>query len=219
MNTKTSIAIISFLLLCALGLATTLSGCNGGAIHATPTTESRPTATGTAEATKAIPSPSTAVPTTPGVNATETPTVTPKPGEPTYTSGPTPTPSEGEKAAAAVGKEYITYQATAEECGQLVESGQAEACVYSDSIELITRSEWEQLLPNTRFYLIGLAGRHQIASYDHSYRRELVAWQDNQYYTAKTYDRLLEANGIVITDENRELVAESFVLMTLPDYI
>jgi hypothetical protein len=54
----------------------------------------------------------------------------------------------------------------------------------------------------------------------YSSRRRLVAWQDDKHYTAETFDRLLKANGVItITDENRELVAKAFALMTIPDYL
>jgi hypothetical protein len=73
-------------------------------------------------------------------------------------AAPTPTPTEGEKAAAAVGQEHIAYTRTRTECEQLVESGETEGCVWLDVAKLITRPEWEQLLPNTNFYILGLKG-------------------------------------------------------------
>ncbi len=163
----------------------------------------------------------TASPTTADAINTATPldsvTVeTPAPESPLI---PTPTPTEGEKAAAAVGQEYIAYRPTKAECNHAVEGGELESCVAPDSIQLVTRPEWEQLFPNTDFYVIGLVGRNQNELYDYGYYRELAAWQDDQRYSAETFDRLLAANSITITDENRELVAKAVALMMLPDYL
>lgn len=47
----------------------------------------------------------------------------------------------------------------------------------------------------------------------------LIAEQTGQQYNADSFQHLLGANSVVITDTNRELVAKAFVLMTLADYI
>lgn len=132
-------------------------------------------------------------------------------------------PSEGEKAAEAVGQEYIAYRPTKAECYQAVEGGELEKCVWPRDIQLITRPEWDQLLPDTNFYLVGLedSDTHELHD-DLNYRRRLVAWYGGQYYTAKTFDELLVANSIIeIADENCELVAKAFVLMSreMADYL
>jgi hypothetical protein len=132
---------------------------------------------------------------------------------------PAPT-TEGERAAAAVGQEYIAYRPREAECDELVDGGKSESCVWPKDITPIARPEWEQLFPNTDFYLVGLAGRNQVQSYDHAYYLELAAWCEDKYYSAETFDHLLKANGVTeITDENRELVAKAFALMTIPDYL
>ncbi|MBN1249117.1 MAG: hypothetical protein JXC32_15770 [Anaerolineae bacterium] len=149
----------------------------------------------------------------PSENATTVPTSVPS-------DTLTPTPTEGEMAAAAVGQEYIAYRPTQTECEQIVDSGDAEACVWLDSALLITRPEWETLLPDTDFYLLELGG-YRPDSFDvYDSRRRLVAWQDGQYYSADTFDQLLEVNGITaITDENRETVARAFALMIIYGYL
>jgi len=50
-------------------------------------------------------------------------------------------------------------------------------------------------------------------------RTDLLALHQGQWYDAETFDRLLKVNDITITDENRELVAKAFALMTIPDYL
>jgi hypothetical protein len=132
----------------------------------------------------------------------------------------TPTSSEGELAAAAAGAaKYSHYFPTVEECNRAVDNKEVENCVAPDSIKQVTRPEWTQLFSHTDFYVIGLLGRHEVEIYDNSYRRDLVAWQDGRAYSAETFDTLLKANDIVVTDTNRELVAKALVLMTLPDYL
>jgi hypothetical protein len=157
-------------------------------------------------------SPGASVATTGPVDAAE------KPATPAVTAGPTRIPTEGEKAAEAVGQEYIAYRRTQAECEQAVGDGEVEACVWPDSVDLITRTEWEKLFPDTSFYLLDLAGYDEVYGYDH--RLRLVAAHSGHYYTAETFDHLLAANGITrVTDENRELVAKAFALMTVPDYL
>ena len=139
---------------------------------------------------------------------------------PAATTGPISTAMEGEKAAAVAGQGYNAYRPREALCDELVEDGRSESCVWPKHVELITRPEWEQLLPDTDFYLVGLAGRHQDTMYDHSYRLELAAWHEDKGYVAETHDRLLAANGITgYADDNRELVAEAFALMTIPGYL
>ena len=85
------------------------------------------------------------------------------------------------------------------------------------SAKPITRPEWAELLPKTEFFSV----RVDVYGGEFSrYRNWLIMEQDGQRYTADTFDRLLAANGITeITDEDRELVAKSFVLMTLANYL
>jgi hypothetical protein len=107
---------------------------------------------------------------------------------------PTPTPTEGELAAAAVGEEYVAYRPT--------------------------EAEWEELLPQTEFYLIGLSGRNEIPEYDNSFRQRLIAWYRGEYYTDEDFGRLLIDNGVTtILDGQEELVAKAFALMTLPNHL
>jgi hypothetical protein len=133
---------------------------------------------------------------------------------------PTPTPTEGELAAAAVGEEYVAYRPTEVECDELVDGGESESCVWPSSIELMTQAEWEELLPQTEFYLIGLSGRSDIPEYDNSFRQRLIAWYRGEYYTGEDSGRLLIDNGVsTILDGQQELVAKAFAVMTLPNHL
>jgi hypothetical protein len=80
----------------------------------------------------------------------------------------------------------------------------------------IKRAEWEMLFPNTKFYIAPWVD-HYMGRIQR--RNTLFVFQDEQWYEAKTYDLLLEANKVVITDENRELAAKAWALMTIPDYL
>jgi hypothetical protein len=136
------------------------------------------------------------------------------------TAGPTAAPTQGQLAAAAVGEEYVAYRPTEAGCDEVVDSGQSESCVWPSSIELVTRPEWEELLPKTEFYLIGLTARHAIPQYDYGFRRRLVGWHEGQYYTADQFDQLLVANEVTaIEDSIKETAAAALVLMILDDYV
>jgi hypothetical protein len=85
----------------------------------------------------------------------------------------------------------------------------------------ITRTEWLELFPNTRFYLIGLDRIERVENNKYGYERRylVIAQQDGRRYRLETFDELLIDNGITITDENRELAAGSLALMTLANYL
>ena len=201
MNTKTRLILIVALLgISAIVLVVALVQCGGQPVTAPP---GETAASATPEATAATTLPDG---------------VTVEPGTPIATPAPTPTPTEGEKAAAAVGAKY-TYFPTVAECSRAVEKGEVEGCTALESAQQVTRPEWEQLFPETNFHEIQFVGRHQNGEYDYYRHGEVVAWQDGRHYTADTFDRLLTANDIIITDENRELVAKAFALMTIPDYL
>ncbi|MCP4544267.1 MAG: hypothetical protein GY832_44710 [Chloroflexi bacterium] len=225
MNTKTRLILIVALLgISAVVLAVVFMQRGGTPTPATtPSLATEPSGTTDIAATLGATAPpdETAPPTTPEATATIIPLdgTTIGPDAQATTPAPTPTPTEGEEAAAAVGQGYTAYRPTQTECEQIVDDGQVVACVWFDSARLIVRSEWEQLFPDTDFYVLGLGGYRPDSTEPYDSRRRLVAWQDDKHYTAKTFDRLLKANGVTITDENRELVAKAFALMTIPDYL
>jgi hypothetical protein len=104
---------------------------------------------------------------------------------------------------------------SSDECGEILQTHPW--CNVVRSAERITRPEWDDLFPRTEFYLVkyDLYGSGSVQR-----RNALVVEQDGWRYTTETFDKLLEANGITaITDENRELVAQAFALMTIPDYL
>ncbi|MCP4544263.1 MAG: hypothetical protein GY832_44690 [Chloroflexi bacterium] len=225
MNTKTRLILIVALLgISAVVLAVVFMQRGGTPTPATtPSQATEPSDTtdiAAAPGATALPG-ETAAPATPeAMAATMLPdSVTVEPSTTTATPAPTPTPTEGEKVTAAVGQEHIAYRPTQTECEQTVDDGEVVACVWHDSSRLIVRSEWEQLFPDTDFYLVELGGYRPDSTEPYSSRRRLAAWYDDKHYTAETFDRLLKANGVTITDENRELVAKAFALMTIPDYL
>ena len=85
----------------------------------------------------------------------------------------------------------------------------------------ITRTEWNELFPNTHFYLIASrvmeSPENNVYGYHQSYF--IIAQQDGHRYKIERFDQLLDANNIVISDANRELVARSFALMALANYL
>lgn len=89
-------------------------------------------------------------------------------------------------------------------------------CTVTKSVKRIERPEWTALFPSTEFYLVAydLIGRESQQSHN-----LLFIEQDGRRYYVETFDNLLDANQIAITDQNRELVGKAFALMTLADYL
>jgi hypothetical protein len=145
---------------------------------------------------------------------------------PTPSLGPTATLTEEQMVIAAVGARYKSnFYSSRADCVQAVDDETTERCVFPAGIKSVTRPEWEQLFPDTAFYLVDIGGwrsgegllAHE--SRDSGLRRHLAAWQNGQAYQSETFDRLLEANAVAITDTNRELVARSFALMSISNYL
>lgn len=133
---------------------------------------------------------------------------------PTEMHEPTVTPTEGQKAAAISAQESSdSYVSEPDDCIKAVQNEQMEGCVSLESVQEISHAVWEQLFPNTEFYGLYLSNNNRIYGYTTYYR--LVARQDGRQYTAETFIQLLSVNNIRIIDENYELVAQAFALMTL----
>ncbi|NIS80226.1 MAG: hypothetical protein GTO14_08460, partial [Anaerolineales bacterium] len=87
--------------------------------------------------------------------------------------------------------------------------------VIKSAVE-ISRPEWEELFPTTDFYIV----RRMLYGGELPYQRNLlVVEQDGTRYGVGTFQRLMDVNNVTITEENRELVAKTLVLMMLPDFI
>lgn len=201
MNARTRILVIAALIaLGAIGLAVALMQCGG---QPTPATGVPPTTqTGATE-------PATAAPGTTMAIAPDTPTAEPGASIPTPTLRP-----EVELARDLIEPGgQVTYSAG--ECYEIL--NEELWCSVIKSAEPITCTEWEALFPETNFYLV------KTELYGGEFPEQpnwLIIKQDNKHYTAETFDRLLKANGVItITDENRELVAKAFALMTIPNYL
>jgi hypothetical protein len=145
---------------------------------------------------------------------------------PTVSSGPTPTLTEDQMIVAAVGARFRSnFYSSRADCVQAVDDGTTKQCVFPTGMERIAKPEWEQLFPDTVFYLVDISGRRSTEellaheSQNSGPRRHLVAWHNGQAYRSQTFDRLLEANAVTVTDANRELVARSFALMSIPNYL
>ncbi len=135
------------------------------------------------------------------------------------TPEPTPTLTAGELLARELiqPRGQVTY--STDECSKILET--EPWCTVIKSAAPITRPEWEELLPQTEFFLVKTylvsGGEPEEGG---GPRNWLIIEHDGQRYTADTFDRLLKANGVItITNENRELVAKAFALMTIPDYL
>jgi hypothetical protein len=89
-------------------------------------------------------------------------------------------------------------------------------CSVVQDARQITRPEWVELFPQTKFFL---AAAKSVGGETSTTHNLLVIEQNGQRYQAETFDSLLEVNQIVITEQNRELVAKAFALITLKDYL
>ncbi|MCP4539112.1 MAG: hypothetical protein GY832_18405 [Chloroflexi bacterium] len=132
---------------------------------------------------------------------------------------PTPTLRPGEALARELIQPRGQVTFSMDECGKTLETELS--CSVIKSAAPITRTEWEELLPQTEFFLVKSYLVPGGEPGDGGGPRDwLIIEYDDQHYTAETFDRLLKANGVTaITDENRELVAKAFALMTIPDYL
>ncbi len=153
---------------------------------------------------------------TPGATTATMPGATAAdPGTPTATPGPIPTFTKEEELVATSQHDSSQSVSSPEECTEVLKT--EPWCNVTKYAKHITRPEWEALFPQAEFYLV----RYDLYGWETLQQHNLlIIEQDGQRYTAETFDRLLAANGItVITDENRELVAKAFALMTIPDYL
>lgn len=154
--------------------------------------------------------------------ATRPSTQTDEPGvdisTPDAPTQPTSTPTEGEIAAATAVQEFVSpYVPNSNDCRDAVWSEQMEKCVSLRSAQEITHPVWQELFPDTDFYLLHFDSNSQEYGGQHWF--QLAARQDDLQYTAENFDQLLSANNIRATDENYELVAQAFALMTLADEV
>jgi hypothetical protein len=144
---------------------------------------------------------------------------------PAATDTPTFTAQE-QKIVASLGARYQSgFYSSRADCVRAVESGTTKQCVFPVGIELLTKPEWEQLFHSAKFYLVDIGswrsaeGLMPHEGQDGGVGRQIVAWQDGQAYFTEIFDHLLEDNAININDTNRELVARSFALISIPDYL
>jgi hypothetical protein len=134
------------------------------------------------------------------------------------TSGPVPTFTKEEELVATSHHDNSQSASSPEECVKVLET--EPWCSVTKSARRITRPEWEQLFSQTEFYLLKYELYGAGDPHGPLQRTLLIVEQNDQRYTAETFDRLLAANGVTeITDENRELVAKALALMTMADYL
>ncbi len=147
--------------------------------------------------------------------ATETLGATAEPATPTPTPAPTPTLTREEELV--IERQHYSPQSasSADECSDILKT-EPWCNVVKDAVR-ITRPEWEELFPQTEFFLV----KYDVygGEFGPQQRNFLIVEQDGQRYSAETFGGLLDTNNITITDENRELVARAFVLMALSDYL
>jgi len=130
----------------------------------------------------------------------------------------TPQPTELEALDAEMRTNFGTLDSRCGTCEPLPGGANCSQYLWTKPI---TRPEWTQLFPIAHFYIVGFKDIENMASNPNGYELDniLIAMQDDQRYTFRTFDQLLNANHITISDENRELVARAYALMTLANYV
>ncbi|MCP4544265.1 MAG: hypothetical protein GY832_44700 [Chloroflexi bacterium] len=222
MNTKIRLILIVALLgISAVVLAVIFMQRGGTPAPATtPSLATEPSGTTDIAAAPGATAPpdETAAPATPEATAATTSPpdgATIEPGAPVATPEPTPALRAEELLARELIQPRGQVTFSDDECSRILET--ESSCSVIKSAAPIIRPEWEELFPQTNFFLV----KTNLHSYDEfaGQPKWLIVEYDGQHYTSETFDRLLKANGVTITDENRELVAKAFALMTIPDYL
>ncbi len=221
MNTKTRLILIAALLgISAIVLAVVFMPRGQAPTPATtppPTTEPSGTTGASAASGATIPPDETALLATSETTAETIPLAgaTVEPGTQTATSAPSPTLTKEEVLAQTLAQSGGQFTSSVGECSEILKT--EDWCGVIKGTVRIIRSEWKVLFPEIEFYVVrrDLYGGEFVQQ-----RNLLIVEHDGQRYTADTFDRLLKANGVItITNENRELVAKAFALMTIPDYL
>ena len=105
-----------------------------------------------------------------------------------------------------------------EECEEIFET--AGKCDVILTAERITRPEWDELFPRVKFYLVKYDVYENTYPRNPPFRRSaLIIKEWGDYLSREDFNLMLDWDQITVTDENRELVARTFVLMSLPDYL
>ncbi|MEE8390742.1 MAG: hypothetical protein V3S14_08115, partial [Anaerolineae bacterium] len=197
MNTKTRLILIVALLgISAVVLAVAFMQRGGTPAPATtppPATEPSGTTDTAAAPSATVPPGEAAVPATPEATAaTTTPPdgATVEPGMQTATPAPTPTLTKEEVLAQTLAQSGGQFTSSVDECSEILTT--EDWCGVIKGTVRIIRSEWEELFPETEFYVV----RRDLYGGEFAQQRNmLIVEQDDQRYTAETFDRLLATNG------------------------
>lgn len=132
----------------------------------------------------------------------------------------TPTAVKLTREGELLAEEQSNNSQTVASIDQCVEVFKTETgCNIVQSVRQITRPEWEQLFPDTRFYLGNYTRITASSDEPERHLHFLIVEQDGQRYYPETYDHLMAANHVELTAENRELVARGWALMTIGRFL
>jgi hypothetical protein len=161
--------------------------------------------------------PSVTVPPTQAPLATAGTIVTPPPAAGTTTAVPD---VRLQQAAEQLSRHFLQegMVTSGDACDQLLKQG---TCEIFQGVSPLLRPEWQQLLPRTDFFLLKSTSVSKPGDVDLlvTPAGAVLAQHDNHIYRVNDFPQLLDANGIVISDQNRELVMKAFALMTLGAYL
>jgi hypothetical protein len=133
---------------------------------------------------------------------------------------PTPTLTEAQALARALIEDQGNVAYSQDDCPSVYRRG-TQTCIVLEYATEISLPAWEELLPETEFYLVRARSHFlSLGGVDSERFNYLVVEHGGRRYDLDSFDELLVANGVTaITDENRELVAQAIALMGLQDYL
>jgi hypothetical protein len=128
---------------------------------------------------------------------------------------PTPTMAPWElEVLERMQRAHSQSAASVEECREIFEI--EPWCQVYWHARHITRPEWEELFPDTVFYLV----KYDLYGGEFAEHHNWLAIKRmGDYLIRDDFQLLLGGNHVFVTDENRETIARAFVLMSLPDYL
>jgi hypothetical protein len=133
---------------------------------------------------------------------------------------PTPTLTEAQALARALIEDQGNVAYSQDDCPSVYRRG-TQTCIVLEYATEISLPAWEELLPETEFYLVRARSHFlSLGGVDSERFNYLVVEHGGRRYDLDSFDELLVANGVTaITDENRELVAQAIALMGLEEYL
>jgi hypothetical protein len=141
-------------------------------------------------------------------------------GTPGPAASPTPELTEEQALARELIEDEGRVAYSRDECDSVYLRG-SRTCIVLQYATEVSLPAWEELLPETDFYLVRARSHFlSLGGVDSERFNYLIVDHGGRRYDLDSFDELLVANGVTaITEQNRELVAQAIALMGLEDYL